>query len=248
MSIRDTVKDVVNGMLLKKFGLKIYSTRAFGRELCHDMRTILPSPKVMFDVGANVGQTVKTWHKEFPDAEIHSFEPVKRLYDELYSNYSSVASCNHAGAGSRCETLRINYGKHDVSHSFVHTNDETQSQDKENGEDVDVITLDQYCSDNNINRIDVLKIDVEGFENEVIDGAKELISSNKVDLISVELGVDPQGYYIFYPDFAKKLGTLGFYTVGFYDQTCSWNGDAKLLFCNVLFARNGLKFVNSHNS
>ena len=135
--------------------------------------------------------------------------------------------------------MTINYGKHDVSHSFVH-DDEGRG-----GEDAKVITLDDYCREQGIEKVSVLKIDVEGFEYEVIKGANKLLHEQWVDLVVVELGVDPNGYFVFYPDFAKQMRELGYSTVGFYNQTCDWDGTARLLLCNVLFARKGLKFVTS---
>lgn len=238
MNAKNLIKKLVNNFFLEPFKLRIYSTEAFGRDLVNDTKKLIGSPKVMLDVGANIGQTVDNWIDQFDNPKIHSFEPVTRLFNELSSKHKHNAVCNNLGVGSEKATIKIHYGKHDVSHSFVH------SDEGRGGEEAQVTTLDDYCTDNNIDHVSYLKIDVEGFEYEVIEGAKALLSDAKVDLLCVELGVDPDGYYIFYPDFAKKLLEFGYFTVGFYDQTCNWDGSAKLLFCNVLFARPGLKFQN----
>ena len=236
---KQLLKSLFNNILLGPFNLRLYSTRAFGRDLVQDIRNIIGSPGVMLDVGANVGQTVETWKREFKHSEIHSFEPVKRLFDQLAKRHGRHAVCNHLGIGSEQATLKINYGRHDVSHSFIH------DQEGKGGEDVQVTTLDAYCAKNLIQQVSVLKIDVEGFEHEVIKGAAKLLTEQRVDLLVVELGVEPNGYYIFYPEFAARMRDLGYSTVGFYDQTCSWDGAAELLFCNVLFARKGLTFAAS---
>ena len=236
---KQLLKSLLNKILLRPFNLRLYSTTAFGRDLVQDIQNILGSPGVMLDVGANVGQTVETWKREFKHSEIHSFEPVKRLFDELASRHGRDATCNHLGVGSEPTTLRINYGRHDVSHSFVH------DQEGTGGEDVQVTTLDAYCAKQSIQQVSVLKIDVEGFEHEVIKGAAKLLTEQRVDLLVVELGVEPEGYYIFYPDFAARMRDFGYSTVGFYDQTSAWDGTVELLFCNVLFARKGLKFAAS---
>ena len=94
----------------------------------------------------------------------------------------------------------------------------------------------------------MLKVDVEGFEYEVVKGAESLLRNHRVDLVVVELGMDPDGYYVFYPRFAERMRNLGYHTLGFYDQTSEWDGSARLLFCNVLFARDGLKFTSSNQS
>ena len=235
--MKNIFKSFINGFILKPFALKIYSTKAFGRESCSDIKQIIASPKTLFDVGANVGQTASLWHEEFPEADIHSFEPVARLHKQLEDNCGKYARCNHLGVGDECGELKIHYGKHDVSHSF--------SKDDQNlgGEVTSVVTVDSYCKEHNIERIDLLKIDVEGFEPQVIKGASGLLAAQKVDLILVELGFDPNGYYVFYPEFAELLSSYKYSTLGFYDQTTMWDGATKLLFANVLFARENLNFA-----
>jgi FkbM family methyltransferase len=57
-------------------------------------------------------------------------------------------------------------------------------------EECDVITLDSYCHDNHIDRINLLKIDTQGFENEVLGGAKALLENGKVGVILTEITFD----------------------------------------------------------
>lgn len=55
-------------------------------------------------------------------------------------------------------------------------------------ETVTVTTLDQFCIDAHISRIDFLKIDTEGFEFEVLLGAAETLSARKISAIQFEFG------------------------------------------------------------
>ena len=50
-----------------------------------------------------------------------------------------------------------------------------------------MITLDTYCEENKIKQIDILKIDVQGFEDKVLDGAQNLLKASKIKLIQLEL-------------------------------------------------------------
>ena len=50
-----------------------------------------------------------------------------------------------------------------------------------------IITLDDYASENNITNIDILKIDTQGFEDQVLMGAQKLLKENRIDLIELEL-------------------------------------------------------------
>lgn len=157
----------------------------------------------------------------------------------MQNNFGDKAICNNLGVGDKLSKMQIHYGKHDVSHSFVH------DKDLRGGEEVNITTIDKYCKNLGIEHINLLKIDIEGFEPQVIDGAIDMLKKQKVDLLLVELGLDPNGYYVYYPSFADKLRAFGYHTLGFYDQTCKWDGSAELLFCNVLFAREGLTFVEN---
>jgi len=53
-------------------------------------------------------------------------------------------------------------------------------------EEVDVITIDKFCADNDIHRIDLLKVDVEGYEKEVLQGAERMLASHAIRFIYAE--------------------------------------------------------------
>ena len=65
-------------------------------------------------------------------------------------------------------------------------------------ETVSITTLDNYCSKNKINRIDLLKLDVEGNELKILDGASKMLSKNKITNIQIEFGgcnLDSRTYF-----------------------------------------------------
>ena len=47
--------------------------------------------------------------------------------------------------------------------------------------------MDDYCNDKNIQQIDILKIDTQGYEDKVLEGAIKLLKLNKIKLIELEL-------------------------------------------------------------
>lgn len=55
-------------------------------------------------------------------------------------------------------------------------------------EEINTITLDVFCSQNNIFEIDFLKIDIEGFEFLALQGASKMLTNNKVKFIQIEIG------------------------------------------------------------
>ena len=77
-------------------------------------------------------------------------------------------------------------------------------------ESVRVTSLDSFCSQRNIDHIDILKIDVEGHETEVIKGTRELLKKRKVSIIILEANpllhsfynsLEEMGFDFFYYDY-----------------------------------------------
>src|SRR5262249_39257903 len=60
-------------------------------------------------------------------------------------------------------------------------------------EDVPVVNLDQYCADRGLEHVDILKIDVEGFELDVLRGCSRLVREGRIANIVFEISVRPLG-------------------------------------------------------
>ena len=54
-------------------------------------------------------------------------------------------------------------------------------------EEVKVDTIDNYMNKNNIDRIDIIKIDTQGYEPKILDGAANSLKSNKINSIILEI-------------------------------------------------------------
>ena len=77
-----------------------------------------------------------------------------------------------------------------------------------NFENVNVISLDIFCKNNNIKKIDLIKIDVEGFEKEVIEGGYKTIQDIKPKYIQIEYGLHQIFTNTNLHFFSKKLKTI----------------------------------------
>jgi len=150
------------------------------------------STEVFFDVGANEGQTAIAARKAFPGARIYCFEPHPSTYGRLQMNLADshimtlpVALSDHEGKVPFYEYATPGGGTHVNSlvpdapfttHYGFHANQQT----------VQSLTLDGFCLQEGIGRIDVLKIDTEGSELMVLNGAKRMLSEGRIVFVYVE--------------------------------------------------------------
>jgi len=137
-----------------------------------------------FDVGANIGYySLMFSAKGF---RCHSFEPVKNTFLKLLSNVElnsfSNTTLNNFGISSTCCSREINISPDACGNNSL----ENKFQTKQT-EQITLQTLDNYCLEKNIGLIDLLKIDVEGHENEVLLGASNLLYSFKIKEIFIEI-------------------------------------------------------------
>ena len=100
-------------------------------------------------------------------------------------------------------------------------------------EDIEVKTIDYLINDFKTASIDLLKIDVEGYEIEVLTGAYKSLAEKKINFIYVETGLDDRFNSIqSLIDFLKPTGYLPY---AFYEQTAHWTDRQSLWYWNTFF-------------
>jgi FkbM family methyltransferase len=135
------------------------------------------SIRVIFDAGANCGFFALTESALNPAVKIVCFEPhprtVERLRDNIRVNQQGDRiEAIHAAVGATNGTCEINTANE--SSMAVVTTSQTQYVPAEKVVSVRLVTLDTYAAEKNI-WPDLLKVDVEGFEVEVLRGATECL-------------------------------------------------------------------------
>jgi FkbM family methyltransferase len=146
---------------------------------------------IIFDVGANVGSSIKRFDLIFNDSVIHSFEPIKECFDQMVRDYPNKRFLkNNYALGEKNTNKRFFINKHTVTSSFFRINksyDETDKNDKpKNNIKIKTITLDTYINLNKIKKIDILKIDTQGFELNILKGAKKSLKK-VIHFVEVEI-------------------------------------------------------------
>jgi FkbM family methyltransferase len=208
-----------------------------GLDPYHDMRRLtgaIVSP-VVFDVGANVGQSVERIRTYFDHPVIHAFEPSPDTFEKLRRATKGI---------SDLILNNVALGRHAGTADFVENSESALSSLLEFGPDswgtvkgkipVTVATLDAYCVENQVERIDVLKLDTQGFEMEVLRGGENMLGQGRIGVVFME---------ITFSEMYKGLPSLGeiyqfmtergFYLVAFYDFHYQNN---RVGWCDAMFA------------
>jgi len=137
--------------------------------------------EVIFDVGANVGYyAIELGNVLRPSAVMHAFEPIPESFEQLQKNIalnaaSSKVFCNQF-AISNSEGKLLLY-KPRISGSSASSARNLHPEEAVDTVQVSMTTLDKYLLTNRLNNLDLLKIDVEGSELMVIEGALESIKT-----------------------------------------------------------------------
>ena len=141
------------------------------------------------DVGASEGNYTNLLLKE-TKSKVISFEPLPFIYKKMVenlSNFSDRCTFVNKGVGAQNETRKIYFNEENSEHaSFASEIKKIDYVKNNNSLNVAITSLDEFCRLNNIFEIDLIKIDTEGFEKEVFEGAKEIFAKIKPKFIQIE--------------------------------------------------------------
>lgn len=230
--------------LLLSAGYDVRKTSHIGLDEKADIQRIFQTKplQTILDLGAHLGETALACAEKFPRATIYSFEPSPQTFAALCK---AVAGCDRIkprqeAVGAECRTQKFFLNKFSATNSMLRTvpgaaHPEVRAL-MENVESVDVpvTTLDSFVSENHIESIDLLKLDVQGFESEVLRGARTLLEEARIALIYTEVTFET--HYTGQTTFARlhdMLTKAGFELVDIYGQTRTVYHSIR--WCDMLF-------------
>ena len=193
--------------LFKKFLklLKLFANKTTRKGLynnipaCVELEGLLMDLKIntVIDVGSNKGQFILLIEKLYKNIQIYSFEPILELYEKqkkFFRNNENIKFFN-SGLGAYKSNKKLNITRKKDSSSVLEIKNSNLLGKKFEileEREIQILTLDSALKDYNLYNNILLKLDVQGYELEVLKGANKLLS--KIKYIIIEI-VDSEFYH-----------------------------------------------------
>jgi FkbM family methyltransferase len=222
------MKQILKRIFEKITGLTIYKKLPHGQDPFDDLKFRFNdySFDLFFDIGANIGQSISSIRKSYPDSHIWSFEPVQSTYKTLTENVTdNKVKTFQFGFGSEKSEMEIYTSREGRGSDMFSINDVTIDTDKSsvNKETIKIETLDSFCGDNEIEKIDYVKIDTEGYDLEVLKGAKRLLKNDMLLFIETEVSMNPENtFHVKFEEVKQYLEEYNYRLFGIYEQVQEW--------------------------
>jgi FkbM family methyltransferase len=179
----------------------IYRKRDFtAKKELEFLDRFVPENACILDVGANIGNHAIYWASRRGARKIICFEPVSVNYESLVKNIGAN------GLGERIEAHQVALGQAEGKASIAHwdpSNSGATVLATDSSGDLKVQTLDDFVTAHNPGKVDVMKIDVEGFEAQVLEGARAFLSANKPTIL-IEI------FSVNFPKVDQLLKSIGY--------------------------------------
>mgnify|MGYP001583782647 CR=1 FL=1 len=157
--------------------------------------------KVCLDIGANIG-LASLYLKDYAE-EIHAIEPSYECYQCLVENTKDYNIKTYPIAIGTANEKRKLFGKEDEPPQTFYNN---IFNNYTYNIDVESLTIDRFMDENNINHVDIMKIDVEGAEYEIFMSPGFEKVADKIDFIIGEAHVLVNCFPMAIPEILKTYG------------------------------------------
>ncbi len=137
--------------------------------------------KTVLDLGSNVGTSIIYFLAEYPEAHIYGFEPTAYCFDRLSK---TVGGRKHVTLEKKAIDSEDGKKVSIYTHPLGHSGSSNFFIEGGTSEEVSTITMDSIMKKYELTMIDILKVDIEGFEYEIF---KNFINSSSVRYIMVEI-------------------------------------------------------------
>jgi FkbM family methyltransferase len=145
---------------------------------------------IFFDVGANTGYYAKAVLDIFSNVDVYCFEPSQFTYQQLFAQLGTRVKPFQLALSNKADKVVLHLDK---KGSGMATIEDTQFEppfgiSSDLRELIQTDTLDNFLSANKIERVNFLKMDVEGHEYAILEGAMNSLRNDCFDFIQFEFG------------------------------------------------------------
>lgn len=230
------LKEQVRDFLEHYFGIRVFRSKFYPSTYDRQNFPNAGMHPVIFDVGANTGQSVVAFKRYFPDATVYAFEPVAAIHKKLQQNTSNLRGVKlfHCALGRSKGVLDIPLvGSDSVQTTQVLANTESVGGACER---INVSTVDEVAREHGVNQISILKTDTEGFDAEVCQGAAGLLREGKITYVVSEASIQPEdAQHAKFEELCQAVAPYGYAPRSFLDLVHA--PGKQLWYFNVLFER-----------
>ena len=180
-------------MIWSALTYKVFSITSYN--MLHIIKDEGINPQVIIDVGANKGQFAIASAHIFPRCKIFSFEPDPDTYYQLVENASAHKNivCFQTALGDTSGEIEFNRNRYSLSSSILSmTSEHLQAFPKATEKEIITVpltTLDALAPQLELTKQALLKLDVQGYEKLVIDGARKTLAN--IEFVALEASFRP---------------------------------------------------------
>lgn len=213
--------DSNNRETLSDENIKLHGRMA-NRDRYDDVKSFINiSNPIVIDGGAHKGLAVKIFLQQYKSPIIYAFEPIPECANVLMSTFAGLPNVHviQRALGAQKKTVKFNIVNNLVSSSILkpseikkkyHGNKVAISESIE----VEMIRLDEELGF--LNEVDILKLDIQGYELEALKGAEKLLSKTKIIITEIEF-VKLYDNQALFGDIDVYLRAHGFRLLNLYD-------------------------------
>jgi FkbM family methyltransferase len=210
-----------------------------------------PKTKLVIDGGASIGETTQRLSALFPKALVHAFEPFPDFHQELQNkaNLNPKIIAHHLGLGKCEDKVFFNVNKSQGTNSILKSNNrskeiygEQMSIEKEI--QIPINSVDNLFSFIDNQCIDILKLDLQGYELDALIGATKLLEKGQIKVILCEVMFEAA--YENQPSWIELVSLVEKHDLSLFNLYQRHYYQGRLIQADLLFMRNDLLQNTQH--
>ena len=204
-----------------------------------------PKIKLVVDGGASIGETTQRLSALFPNALIHAFEPYPDSFNDLQKKvkFNSNIATYPVGLGKCEDKVFFNINKSQGTNSILKSNNrskeiygEQMSIEKEI--QIPINSLDNLFNFEDNQCIDILKLDLQGYELDALIGATKLLEKSQIKVILCEVMFEAA--YENQPSWIELVSLIEKHDLSLFNLYQRHYYQGRLIQADLLFMRNDL--------